>query len=203
MAIVAALALGVGVTGTMLWVQSRPASPVAASSAAPGVARIPGIANIPGAIPGVGDAPAASNSHEHPPPAELTAGMTKPQAALTLGNWHYDHEKWDLALENYRRAIAGGLDNPDVRTDMGNALRFAGQPQKALEQYQIAQKQNPAHEQSLFNQGALYAVSLSNPKKGIAAWRAYLKRFPGGQSASQARQLIAQFAGQAAKGSNP
>ncbi len=183
-AIVAACALGLGVTGTLLWVQSRPAPPVSA----PVVAAAP---SSP-AIPGVPNAQNLPKPPDHPPPAQLTAGMTPPQKALTLGNWNYDHEKWDGAIQNYRAAIAGGLDNPNARTDLGNALRFADQPREALEQYQIAQKQDPTHEQSLFNQGALYAASLHNPKKGIAVWQAYLKRFPNGQSVGAARSLIAQ-----------
>ena len=57
-------------------------------------------------------------------------------------------------------AIAQGADTPDVRTDLGNCFRFLGQPQKALEQYAIAQKQNPQHENSLFNQISLYGDLL-------------------------------------------
>lgn len=182
MALVAACALGLGVTGTLLWVQSRPAPPTPAPITMPSSPAISGVPN-PQNLP---------NQAAHEPPAALTSGMTPPQKALTLGNWYYDHQKWPLAIQNYRAAIAGGLDNPNVRTDMGNALRFSGQPQKALEQYQLAQKQDPTHEQSLFNQGALYAASMNDPKKGIEMWQAYLKRFPNGQSVEAARSLIAQ-----------
>jgi tetratricopeptide (TPR) repeat protein len=118
--------------------------------------------------------------------------MTKAQAALTLGNWHYDLQQWPQAVQQYRVALSNGLDNPNVRTDYGNSLRFAGQPKQALEQYKIAQKQDPSHEQSLFNQGGLWAFSLKDEAKAIVAWRAYLKRFPNGQSAEAARQFIAQ-----------
>lgn len=118
--------------------------------------------------------------------------MTPAQAALTKGNWYYDHERWPLAIGNYRQAIAGGFDNADVRTDLGNCYRFSGAPQKALEEYRRAQKQNPQHEQSLFNQGGLYASSLNDLPGAINAWRAYLKKFPQGQSVSAARQLIVQ-----------
>ncbi len=127
------------------------------------------------------------------PPTDLTNGMSPGEAALTLGNWNYDHEKWVEAIQNYSGAIQNGVDNPNIRTDLGNALRFSDRPQEALTQYQIAQKQDPTHEQSLFNQGALYAVSLKNPAKGIEAWRAYLKRFPQGGSATKARELLAKF----------
>ena len=78
-----------------------------------------------------------------------------------------------------------------MRTDRGSALRFSGQPRPALEQYQTAQRQNPRHENSLFNQGGIYALYLKQPDKAISVWREYLKRFPSGQSVAQARKLIA------------
>jgi len=194
-AITVLCALGAGITGTLLWVENRPApQPKTTAPAAP--ASAPLLPNIPlpnasqPAVPGSEVTQAGSQV----PPSNLTSGMAPPEAALTLGNWNYDHEKWDEAVENYRAAIAGGVDNPNIRTDLGNALRFSDHPQEALVQYQTAQKQDPTHEQSLFNQGALYAVSLKNPRKGIEMWRAYLKRFPDGGSAKQARDLMAKFA---------
>ncbi|HEX8463867.1 MAG TPA: tetratricopeptide repeat protein [Abditibacterium sp.] len=173
LALVAALAVGLGVTGTLLWTQNRAAVPASAppASAAPNSA-VPGAASVP------------------PPPS--IAGLTPPQAALTLGNYYYDIQNWPQAVASYRTALAGGLDNANVRTDYGNALRFSGEPQKALEQYQIAQKQDPNHEQSLFNQGGLLAFSLKDKAKGVAAWRSYVKRFPQGQSVLQAQQFIKQ-----------
>ena len=181
-------ALGMVTTGTLLWQQSRPnnSQTVTPTTASQPVAT----ENVPTA-PMSEAAPSAKGSTPHEPPVALTAGMTPPQAALTLGNWYYDHEAWPQAVENYRRAISQGMDNPDVRTDYGSSLRFSGQPQKALEQYKLAQKQNPRHENSLFNQGGLFASDLKQPAKGIAVWREYLKRFPNGKSVAAARQLIA------------
>lgn len=76
MAIIAALALGVCVTGTLLWMQNRPAPPilVLTSAMAPSTSLPDGLnpLNMP-------------NAPDHPPPAELTMGLTPPQAALVLG----------------------------------------------------------------------------------------------------------------------
>lgn len=194
LALVAFSAAGAGVTGTLLWLQSRPApapSSVAAPSTPAAGALMPNASSA-----NVSSANDASTTHE--PPAALTAGMTTVQAALTLGNWYYDHERWPVAIAQYQKAIAGGLDNPNVRTDLGNCFRFSDQPQKALQQYLLAQKQNPQHEQSFFNQGGLYATSLKNPTKAVAVWREYLRRFPQGQSVNEARQLIARFESQPA-----
>ena len=194
MALVALCALGAGITGTMLWMENRPAPPVKmTASDAPAMATLPDVP-FPGVAQQTTSGTEVTQAGAHEPPAGLTSGMSPAEAALTLGNWHYDHEQWNEATQNYRAAIAGGVDNPNIRTDLGNALRFSDHPTEALQQYQRAQKQDPTHEQSMFNQGALYAVSLKNPRKGIELWQAYLKRFPNGASAKQARELIAKFA---------
>jgi tetratricopeptide (TPR) repeat protein len=111
-------------------------------------------------------------------------------AARTLGNWNYDRHNWAHAIEHYQEAIAKGADNPDVRTDLGNCFRFIGQPQKALEQYQIAQTEDPMHENSLFNQAGLYAEVLHDDQRALATAREFLKRFPQSDRAAAARQLI-------------
>jgi hypothetical protein len=112
------------------------------------------------------------------------------QAAVTLGNWNYDHKNWSKAIELYQRAISLGMDIPDVRTDLGNAFRFSSDPRKALEQYQIAQRQNPQHENSFFNAATLYAQVLNEPVNAVRALQDYLRRFPNGDKAPMARQIL-------------
>lgn len=189
-------AVGAGVTGTLLWMDNQPkgtvqiqSSPAASPPQIPiPIGAAPLNANAISAAPG--SMPQTNSDSQHQPPANLTAGMPPVQAALTLGNWYYDHEAWSNAVGQYRKALDMGLDNPDIRTDYGSALRFSGQPQKALEQYRLAQKQDPRHENSFFNQGGVYASDLKEPAKAIAIWQQYIKRFPAGQSVAQAKLLI-------------
>ena len=167
---VAICALGAGVTGTMLWTQSRNQTALVPVSSAP-----------------ISAAPQTSTTE---PPPNLTVGMSPAQAALTFGNWYYDHKIWPRAIENYQNALKSGLDNADVRTDLGSAYRFNGDAKLALENYQRAQSEDPSHENSLFNQGGLYAFDLKQPQRGIAMWRKYLQKFPNGQNVNEAKQLI-------------
>lgn len=131
----------------------------------------------------------------HAPPADLTAGLPPAQAERALGNFYYDHQNWSEAIRRYESAIKQGSDDADIRTDLGNAYRFSGRPQDALAQYELAQRMNPQHEFSLFNQGGLYLEDLKNPAKAIETWNAYLARFPNGTNAAMARNLIAQASG--------
>ena len=132
--------------------------------------------------------PTGSNPDSAPPDVSQ---LPPAEAALALGNWNYDKNAWQKAIDAYQRTISLGLDNADVRTDLGNALRFSGEPRKALEQYQTARKQNPQHENSLCNMAVLYAQVLNDPGNAVASWREYLRLFPNGEKASVARQVIA------------
>jgi tetratricopeptide (TPR) repeat protein len=121
------------------------------------------------------------------------SNMSPADAARTLADWNYDRQNWPHAIEHYQEAIAKGADNPDVRTDLGNCFRFIGQPQKALEQYKIAQRQNPMHENSLLNQASLFAEVLHDNEQALTVAHEFLTRFPQSPRAESARQLIAQL----------
>ncbi len=120
------------------------------------------------------------------------ANLPPPQAALLLGHWHYDRQSWAAAVEQYETALRLGIDNPDVRTDLGNCFRFLGQPEKAREQYERSQRQNPQHENSLFNLAALHAQVLHDNPKARELLNEYLRRFPASDGAARARQLLAE-----------
>ncbi len=136
-------------------------------------------------------APASQMGSTAEPPD--VSGLTPAEAARTLGNWNYDRHNWPHAIEHYQEAIARGVDNPDVRTDLGNCFRFIGEPQKALEQYQIAQTENPMHENSLFNQAGLYAEVLHDDRRALSIAHEFLERFPQSDKAAAARELISQL----------
>jgi tetratricopeptide (TPR) repeat protein len=120
------------------------------------------------------------------------SSMPSAQGNVIFGNWNYDRRNWPHAIGHYEKAIALGVDNADLRTDLGSCYRFIGQPQKALEQYAIAQRQNPRHENSLFNTAALHIHSLNDPAKAAEVLRDFLNRFPQGHAAASARQLLAE-----------
>ena len=145
-----------------------------------------------------GPPPARAQSLASPPNSSSTAppdvsNMSPANAAKTLADWNYDRQNWPHAIEHYQEAIAKGADNPDVRTDLGNCFRFAGQPQKALEQYKIAQSQNPMHENSLFNQIGLFAELLHDDQQALSVAHEFLTRFPQSSRAESVKQLISQI----------
>jgi tetratricopeptide (TPR) repeat protein len=132
-----------------------------------------------------------------PPPAAQnqtapnSSSLSSADAAVVRGNMAYDHQQWADALREYQDAITKGLDNADVRTDLGNAFRFSGQPEKALEQYTIAQRQNPQHENSLFNQIGLFMDVMHDPIRAIPLCEEFIRRFPNSEKLNDVKEKLA------------
>ena len=189
-AVVAALA-GAGIAGSISATRTGVTPKPAHSPAAPTPAVSPPAPGAAGVIPG--SQPQASSVVDVPPPGMLL-DLPPAKIAVNMGNWSYDHKDFAPAVVYYREAIRRGFDNPDIRTDLGNAYRFTGDLRTALTQYEIAQKQSPKHENSLFNQGACY-LSLGDAKKAVATWQDYLARFPSGEHRTSAEELIAEAQG--------
>ena len=118
------------------------------------------------------------------------SGLAAPDAAVVRGNLAYDHQQWAEAIRQYQEAIGQGRDNADVRTDLGNAFRFSGQPEKALEQYAIAQRQNPQHENSLFNQIGLLIEVMHDPIRAIPVCEEFIRRFPSSDKTAKVKQQL-------------
>ena len=125
------------------------------------------------------------------------SGMPPGEAAVTLGNFAYDHQRWPEAIRRYQEAIASGLDNADVHTDLGNAFRFSGQPEEALNQYTIAQQLNPQHENSLFNQISLFTETLNQSGRAVPICEQFIRRFPASDKIPAVQQQLARAKGMA------
>jgi tetratricopeptide (TPR) repeat protein len=121
------------------------------------------------------------------------SGLSDGQAAVTRGNSAYDHQRWSEAIQDYQQAIKAGVDTADVHTDLGNAFRFSGQPQKALEEYTTAQQLDPQHENSLFNQISLFAEVLHEPARAKSVAEEFIRRFPQSNKLSAVRQELARM----------
>ncbi len=128
-----------------------------------------------------------------PPP---TAAPESAPATLTAANQAYDRQEWPRAITLYQRTIALGLDNADVRTDLGNCYRFANQPNDAIAQYEIAQRLDPAHEFSFFNAATIQMEKLGNPARAAELLEDYLRRFPDSPNSANARAILTQVQSQ-------
>jgi tetratricopeptide (TPR) repeat protein len=121
------------------------------------------------------------------------SGLSAGDTAVVLGNFAYDHQRWPDAIRQYQEAIASGVDTPDIHTDLGNAFRFSGQPEKALEQYTVAQRLNPQHQNSLFNEISLFTEVLNEPGRAIPICEEFVRRFPASDKLPAVQQQLARI----------
>ena len=176
-----AFALGAGVT--WLFMRNPAPSPPAIESFLPGNAASP--------MTAAASAPDVSQL----PPAE---------AARTLG----ELELRSAELDALRSSIISRRSRPGPTRRMSTPISetvfvFSGSRKGPSSSIEIAQKQDPRHENSLFNQISLFADYLHDPDRAAAAARDFVARFPHSPQAPAARQLSAQMQGKSGAASPP
>ena len=115
------------------------------------------------------------------------------QAWVQLGNDYFDTRQAQKSVDAYAHALELMPDNPDVLTDQGVMYRALGQFDKAIANFEKANRASPKHVQSLFNMGVVYSSDLNQPGKAIEAWKKIVAVAPDSQQAAQAREAIAQL----------
>jgi tetratricopeptide (TPR) repeat protein len=118
----------------------RGSEPAAVAPAQAATAQAP--ANMaPGQIPGFGGVPGSGNSPELVDKAAqpmLEALQRNPKDADMLakvGNLYYDAQLYPKAIEYYQQALKIAPGNADIRTDMGTAMFYLGDSEKALAEF--------------------------------------------------------------------
>jgi tetratricopeptide (TPR) repeat protein len=121
------------------------------------------------------------------------------QAWIQLGNDFFDSQQAQKAIEAYGRALELKPNDADVITDQGIMYRALGQYDKAVANFDRANKVVPTHVQSLYNKGVVYAHDLKDPKKAMEAWNRVIQIAPQSDQARQARQGIDELKAMAGK----
>lgn len=99
------------------------------------------------------------------------------QVWVQLGNDYFDTEQPQKAVNAYSKAMEidpTHQNTANLLTDQGVMYRKMGLFDKAVENFDKANKMDPKHAQSLFNMGVVYANDLKQKDKAIAAWQRYL-----------------------------
>ena len=113
-------------------------------------------------------------------------------AWISLGNDYFDTEQAQKSINAYGKALEIEPNNPNILTDQGVMFRKVGWYDKALINFEKANKIDPNHLQSLFNTGIVYAVDLKQPDKAVPYWERYLKMDSNSPTALQIRGIMEQ-----------
>jgi len=113
------------------------------------------------------------------------ATATKPGDSglwVELGNLYFDTHQARKSIAAYEKAIALGASSPDVWTDLGIMQREAGLHQKALASFDAALKQDPRHENALYNKGVVLLHDTGDKAGAAKAWGRLLEINPGAKT---------------------
>lgn len=116
-------------------------------------------------------------------------------AWISLGNDYFDTEQTEKSIHAYGKALEIEPNNPNILTDQGIMFRRIGWYDKALANFEKANKIDPKHLQSLYNAGLVYAEDLKQPEKAASYWRRYLQLDSSSPTAIQIKTMMAQPAG--------
>jgi tetratricopeptide (TPR) repeat protein len=109
--------------------------------------------------------------------AELERDPRNPQLLAAVGNWHYDREQWDLAIDYYEKSLRRKEDAA-VRCDMGAAYRNLGDFERAIAEFRRSRETDPEHWQALLNLVLEQAFDQRDGAAASASYRELKQKYP-------------------------
>lgn len=99
-------------------------------------------------------------------------------AWVTLGNYCFDHNLPEKAINAYERAVELSPMKANVWSDLGVMYRRTKEYEKAVDAFEHAADLEPEHVTSRFNMGIVYLHDLNNPEEALKAWKAVVALKP-------------------------
>lgn len=127
--------------------------------------------------------------------AEVTTNPKNFQAWVRLGNLYYDTDQATKAIAAYNKSLELHKGDANLITDLGVMYRKNKEPEKAIEHFNRAIQENPAHLPSRYNKGIVLLYDLKDAQSAIASWEEMLTIDPQAKTTSgmAIRDLIAQI----------
>lgn len=102
----------------------------------------------------------------------------EPAVWTQLGNFYFDHQEAQKAVQAYEKSLALQPEAPDVIVDAGIMYRDLKQYNKAVEYFDRAIAIDPKHQNARFNKGIVLYNDLNKKAEGVAAWKELLRIQP-------------------------
>ena len=109
-----------------------------------------------------------------------------------VGNIYYDAKQYAQAISYYKQSLAVHPGDSDVRTDMGTAYFYSGDPDSAITELNTVLKSTPDHANALFNLGIVKWQGKSDPAGAAEAWDRLLKLHPDHPQRQKIESLLAE-----------
>ena len=150
-----------------------------------------------GAVPGTGQVSPEQLKHMADTQAapilqQLKNSPNDPALLAQAGNVYYDAQLYQDAIEYYKKSLTINPKSGSVRTDMGTAMWYLGDPNGAITELNMALLAEPNKAQTLFNLGMIKWRGKMDIPGAVADWEKLLKTSPDYPERQQVEQLLAQ-----------
>jgi cytochrome c-type biogenesis protein CcmH/NrfG len=122
--------------------------------------------------------------------AQLQSTPNDPELLSKLGHIYYVTQNFKEASTYFKRSV-DIRDDAIVRTELGRAYYYAGDPDHALAEFDRVLKSEPDNANAMFNVGMIKWQSKSDADGAVAAWQQILKKYPNHPRRAEVEQLIA------------
>lgn len=112
---------------------------------------------------------------------------------VALGNDYFDTRQFQKSIDAYGEALKLNPNSPDVLTDQGVMYEQLADFDRALANFEQAQRVAPTHVQSAYNIGVIWSKHKNDPAKAAVAWKKVIQLAPNSPQAAEARQGLAQL----------
>lgn len=109
---------------------------------------------------------------------EVAANPDNVESWTQLGNFYFDSDQYEKAIDAYQKSLSLEPNNPDVWTDLGIMYRRTEQPLKALEAFDNAMSMDSRHEASRLNKGDVLMYDLADREGATRVWEDLLNVNP-------------------------
>ncbi len=125
--------------------------------------------------------------------ARLETNPNDLEALIALANANYDIQRWELARDLYRRALAIDPKNPFVRTDLASSLRRMGDVEGAIAELEAVLKNDPKHGAALYNLGVILLRDKGDRKRAIQLWERLIALDPSNPTSKRLAEKVAEL----------
>jgi len=122
--------------------------------------------------------------------ARLQSKPDNPELLSKLGYIYYATQNYREASTYYQRSV-DMRDDAVIRTELGRAYYYAGDPDRALAEFERVLKSDPGNTNALFNVGMVKWQSRFDVEGALAAWQQILKKNLDHPRRAAVEQLIA------------
>lgn len=126
----------------------------------------------------------------------LQSHPNDPALLADVGNRYFDHQEWSKAVQYYRRLLRVQPSNVNVRTDMGTAIWYGGDPWNAIHEYKTALAYEPNHPQTLFNLGVVQWKGAHDDRAALKSWQRLLRLHPDYSDRQKVKRYMQQVQGE-------